>query len=99
MTERLWELLNSQRTLPSRVNIMGHEYTVTREPDGDEPENAVGWAEADTQRIWVKKGIHHQEALETLMHEILEVVNAEMDLGLPHTTINTLANALYTIRT
>jgi hypothetical protein len=55
---------------------------------------ALGVADFGKRQIYL---VPHVDIKQTLLHEILEVLNYELELSLPHPKIKSLENALFQI--
>lgn len=74
-----------------KINILGKPFIVIY----DEIEDVHGIAKTDKQEIKISTEIGKEEQEETLIHEIIEVINYQLDLELPHGTIMRLSSGLY----
>ena len=79
--------------IPSSLLICDRSYTVTSQP----MLGSLGCCANDTQTITIDSDSHPQTQESVLLHEVLEAINASMDLRLKHRTISALETALYSI--
>jgi hypothetical protein len=57
--------------------------------------SALGCCANDAQTITIDADAHPQTQASVLLHEVLEAINASLDLRLKHHTISALETALY----
>lgn len=75
------------------IKIAGHIFPV------EEVDGLADSGSTDTQlnKILINKNLCQSNKESTILHEVLEAINALYDLNLPHQTIQTLEQALYQI--
>lgn len=56
-----------------------------------------GTTDLKEHKILINNSMCDEEKQSTLLHEIIEVINQQNDLQLPHQTIQTLENSLYQV--
>jgi len=76
------------------MNILGHTYTIKRGATTDEL-GALGRMIASSLTILVASDLAPQQAESTVLHEIIEVANYALNLGLEHRQISAVEVALY----
>lgn len=81
--------------IPNQIKIGGQLYKVK------ETEGMIDSGNTDTKMniILIKKEMIDIQKQSTLLHEILEAINENNDLQLPHQSIQTLENCLYEVLT
>lgn len=76
---------------PTKLKIAGHDIEVIYKDqvikDGDE---CLGYAEADNNRIYIKKGLEPSKFVEVLFHESLHIVDDNYRMNLEEQRVNTL---------
>lgn len=76
------------------MKIYGYEYTVKRNETIDDME-AFGDFRAKNQTIRIASDLCAEQALSTLLHEILEAINYHNQLKLEHSAIMVLEVGIY----
>ena len=76
------------------MNILGYNYTVKRGATTDEL-GALGKMIAASLTILVASDLVPQQAESTILHEIIEVANYMLNLGLEHKQISGMEVAVY----
>jgi hypothetical protein len=64
----------------SYINILGMQYSIKVQNDGDELRGNSGTAFNLTQRILVSRNQSKEEAVSTLIHEIVEAIFYRLDI-------------------
>ena len=84
--------------IPNKVKIGGHIYDVVSMHDhlrvGD---GCFGLCDHNNHRILIDRKLPESRQQCTLLHEIIEAINEQYELGLIHPTICTLEQSLYQI--
>ena len=79
--------------IPNKLDVLGCEYKVVQQDDlGDSGQCWLG-----KQIIFIEKRQHQDQKELTLLHEIIEALNAQLELELPHKTICALETGLYQV--
>lgn len=81
--------------IPSSLTINGKTFRVDIRDERDAESTSFGTCRMSTQHIWVSFNMCPEQQAATLLHEVIEVINTEHELGLEHHTICTLETALY----
>lgn len=82
--------------IPSTVKICDRSYSVTVQPMGA---GAIGSCNNINQDITIEADSHPETQSSVLLHEVIEAVNASMNLDMEHGTITALETALYGVLT
>jgi len=82
--------------IPAGVLICGRTYSVSVQPMGS---GAIGSCSNDDQDITIEADMHSETQASVLLHEVIEAINASMNLNLRHKTISALETALYAVLT
>jgi len=85
------------KTIPNKINILGRDFTVSirnREHDGTGELASSRYA---AQCIWIEKDCHIQVQEESLIHEMIEMLNTMLELDLEHHKISSLGVSLYQV--
>lgn len=80
------------------ISVLGIPHVVTIRPFKDEDDSVTSFGEADitTGEIFINSLHPSDRQIKTLVHEILEVLNEHLELGLNHKQITQLETGLYT---
>jgi hypothetical protein len=78
------------------IQILGHTYTLDLSEDNRDIEGH-GSTDCLKQVIQIASNAHSQEQRSTLLHEIIEVLNFQLELKLEHQKITALAEGLYQV--
>ena len=92
--------------IPSKIDIVGQVYDVILSDNLKEdlkdilkqrPQDAhyVGYFSSVWQKIWIDNTMKQSQKEQTLMHEVLEVINHELALGISHDNLDRLEHCLY----
>lgn len=82
--------------IPEKVKIGGHIYAVDLvSPNEVEGNNGVTWLKL--QKILIDKDVPKDRQDSVLIHEIIEVINNDYELELPHRTIQCLEEVLHQV--
>lgn len=79
------------------MRILGYDYQIVRDGTMDDMGGAMGRCHYARLRIQIAEDCAPQQEASTLLHEILEALNAHMDLHLEHTAIMGLESGLYQV--
>ena len=73
------------------LRIFGHDYIVeTRNALG-----AFGKASLGDSRIYIDSDMTPEQRLSTILHEALEMMNMQLELGMPHAAICGIETGMY----
>lgn len=75
------------------MNILGYDYEL-RWLDED-VNGESGTCRVCTQVIGITRRDHPQQRISTILHEIVEAINTQLDLGLTHTQISAVENGMF----
>jgi len=79
-------------TLPQKLKVGGLEYTIELDP------KLLEHGIVDFVAKTISLAMNDQDRIEqTLLHEILEIINCEYELALDHMKISILENVLYQV--
>lgn len=78
---------------PIMINILGKAVRLKVSPDI----MALGQYDQGNQLIVLKKGMAYDQAIATLLHEIIEAINIDLDLGLKHEAICGMETGIYQV--
>lgn len=81
-----------------KLKILGYEYAVERREDVHAMD-AFGKMNAKAQTIPIASDLAEEQAISTILHEIIEALNYHLDLKLKHDTIMRLESGLYQVLT
>jgi hypothetical protein len=76
------------------MKIFGYNYTVHRDGNYDKIGAMVRFL-VDTQEIQIASNLTEQQAISTLLHEVIEAISYHCQLELPHPAMMTLETGLY----
>jgi hypothetical protein len=84
-------------TIPSKLKIIGHKYTIKKAKHLSESNGTVGTCCPNLLRI--KIGINYPlpRQKEALLHEIIEALNYHLELKLEHPVLSALSEGLYQV--
>jgi len=82
--------------IPAKLKILGHEFTIEK-VDANKTQGANGETWLKTHEIKINSGIAQTKKESVLLHEIIEIIDSMFGLGLEHTEIECLEEALYCI--
>lgn len=84
--------------IPNQLNIGGQKYDVIItdrfKKDG---QSSIGSCQPIHNKVWIEKDIPKTQQESTFLHEIIEVINSNNDLGMTHQQISTLETQLYQV--
>jgi hypothetical protein len=80
--------------IPTGVKAGGVVFNIQKDPEMTECDGKVNYR---TATITIGTGMVFSKEEETLMHEIIEIIDEAHELKLPHRTIMTLGTALHQI--
>lgn len=80
------------------ISVLGIPHVVTIRPFEDKDSSVTSFGEADisTGEIFINSLHPSDRQIKTLIHEILEVLNEHLELGLNHKQITQLETGLFT---
>ena len=94
---RLEEVLE---VLPKTIKIGGLTYDVILVEDRnfESAKQNTGSGNIAYQKIWLEYGKRNIEGIiDDLLHELVEIIGVQCDLGLDHKTVSTLATMLHQV--
>lgn len=85
--------------IPKTVRLLGFDYAIELCEDSQRDKNNYNFGQADMrfQKITIDKRQAAAGQEQTLLHEILEVLNYELQLELPHNKLMSLAGTFYAV--
>ena len=78
-----------------RINILGHSYNVTLDPCLLRDRSSAGECCANAQNIHLDSSVPDDRKEGTFIHEVIEALNYELELGLEHPNITRLETGIY----
>ena len=84
--------------IPKKVNILGKDYSISlKRRKGGTLGDVVIYGRANHLKnsIWINPQVNIQQRKETLLHEIIHVVNEELCLRFSEATVSRLSVGLY----
>ncbi|MHB8916542.1 MAG: hypothetical protein ACYC4H_00830 [Desulfocucumaceae bacterium] len=82
--------------IPENIKFLGHEYAVMQvSPNDIEGNNGQTWLKI--HKILIDRDIPQSRKESVLLHEIIEIVNAHLELGMEHRHIEALEETLYAV--
>lgn len=86
------------RKSPSTLSILADIYEVEENsPNLTSYSDALGLCDNCNLKILIEKSLHPDVKEGILLHEIIEAINYQLQLGLPHSSIQSLATSLITV--
>ena len=79
--------------IPIYIDILGVSYLI----DGQDDPESRGCALLDAAVITIDGNADGQIQIKTLLHEIIEVLNCELDIKLKHYQINLIESGLFQV--
>lgn len=88
-----------QVKIPKKLKICGKTFEVEMRNNRAVNDGAKTAAASTlwTQRIWIDSDQHREAQEEALLHETIEMISGEMDLGMEHSVTSTLSAVLYQV--
>lgn len=83
--------------IPNKINILGKRFDIILEDMQKHANDHVGSAQLSIQKIWIDTEVHIQEKEETLLHEVIEMINKMCELDLDHHKMTTLSSTIYQV--
>ena len=83
--------------IPKILKINGHIYQVKFKDNKIDSGDGMGAICRSSGIIWIDENQTQTQKESTLIHEIIESINIDYDLRLPHQTISTFEVAFYQI--
>ncbi len=62
---------------PKKINVLGHTYRIIEKPKMSESAGHDGLCDATNKIIYLDKGLHKEDKLRVLMHEIMHAYQFE----------------------
>lgn len=81
--------------IPEKVKVLGHDYTILM-VDLNETDQ-FGTMNQNTLTIRLNKNKAQSQINETLLHEIIEALNHDLEIGLEHHQISEIEAGLYQV--
>lgn len=98
MSEDNCTICGAKRKEPQTIKIGGHTITIDFECKFiDDEVYKLGSFDIVKHVIEIRKGLEKSRAESTLLHELIEWLNNDLELGIEHKSITTLAEGLYQI--
>jgi hypothetical protein len=69
------------------INILGVEYRVIIEDNLESLQENLGCVDLDHQIIYIRKDMSDSMIKSTLLHEVIEAINYQLELKMPHRVI------------
>lgn len=82
--------------IPKKINVLGLAYNISEQEDVSSG-TALGLCQFAKQQIILEKKQCQEQKEATLIHEILEAINNQLELELPHKTICSLETGIYQV--
>jgi hypothetical protein len=82
-----------KRSIPSKLVVLGHDFHVVETDSIEE----LGLMDLGSSTIYLSTKQTDSQKESTLIHEILEAIDALLELGLTHTQICSLESSIYQI--
>ena len=82
--------------IPNKIKFLGHEYRISQ-VTANEIEGCNGQTWLKLLEIRIDKDLPQSRKESVLLHEIIEIVNAHLELDLEHRKIEVLEEILYSI--
>jgi hypothetical protein len=83
-------------SLPEFVRVLGHNYKVVLTKNLFSDFSDYGRVNVRTHVIEIDSSTPYSKQLETLVHEVLEIINDQMSLILEHNKLQIIAACIYT---
>lgn len=71
----------------TKINILGIDYLVVFDDDNEAIKDNLGCVDLDHQIIYIRNSINDQMKVSTLLHEVIEAINFQLELNMPHRVI------------
>ena len=81
--------------IPKHIKLLGFNYQVLEQEDLSEGSQAVGQTWLARQTILIEKKLCQEQKECTLIHEVIEALNYQLELEIPHKTISALETGIY----
>ena len=85
----------SEVDFPSHVQAFGVRFEVTLRDDLENDNSAFGLVKFKGKQILIDSSLDYSQQVSTLIHEIIEIANEHMELGLEHRTICSLEAVIH----
>lgn len=83
--------------IPKQVDILGYKFQVTEQEELGELNGELGKMWPSKQIIFLDKKQCQEQKESSFIHEIIEAINAQLDLELPHKSIIALETGIYSV--
>ena len=83
--------------IPKKIKIGGKTFEIIIQDDVSAGITNQGKSSAWSQKIWLNSNQHSEAMEETLLHEIVELIQIENNLDINHQSISTLSVNLYQV--
>lgn len=81
------------------INILGHKYTLTFNDKLHHERNSYGTYCGSSMEIAIDPSYSESRKTSTIIHELIEAINHELEVGLEHKQITLLESGLFQILT
>lgn len=85
----------SKSKLPKSIEMFGQKYEVILREDLENDNSAFGLAKFKAKQILIDASLDYSQQISTLIHEIIEVANESLELGLEHKVICALEASIH----
>lgn len=82
-----------------KIIILGHEYSLEYDPNWSRENDASGSCCCNTMRIVIDSSHPDSRQRSTLIHELLEAIDFELEIKLEHSQITRLETGLFQVLT
>ena len=83
--------------IPKSLKILAHEYEIEIDPEMLIAGSSMGLCCSNILKIKVAGGIPKSMQADTILHEIIEALNYQLELGLDHNVISSLSASLLSV--
>ena len=83
--------------MPDTIKIFGHDFVVKMHKEEDSGNVSLGTYMVGRNTILINTRQSDSQMESTLLHEIIEIVNALNELGLTHSQVSALETGLYAV--
>ncbi len=85
----------SEMDFPSHVQAFGVKFEVILRDDLENDNSAFGLVKFKGKQILIDSSLDYSQKVSTLIHEIIEIANEHMELGIEHRTICSLEAVIH----
>ena len=83
--------------IPKKINVLGLTYDILEQEDLSDVAGDSGQTWLMKQKILLERKQCQEQKEATLFHEIIEAINSQLELELPHKTICALETGFYQV--